>query len=116
MPSPDLAPQVRWWQARQQSTGGGAMPRRLRLRHRTAPGGSSGMVFAHGRQRWLVTQREDIPPAEPVDLMAGRITSLAARLRLRLVTKGRWPASVRTPSEWGMWSDELIRTFTRNAE
>jgi hypothetical protein len=42
------------------------------------------MVFAHGRQRHLVTRQEDIPPAESVDLMAGRITSLADRLRLRL--------------------------------
>jgi len=41
------------------------------------------MVFAHGSQRYLVTGRQAVPPAEPVDLMAGRITSLADRLRIR---------------------------------
>jgi hypothetical protein len=39
-------------------------------------GASSGVVFAHGGRR-VVIQREDIPPAEPVDLVAGRTTKLA---------------------------------------
>jgi hypothetical protein len=42
----------------------------------------SEMVFAHGRRRRPVTKREDTAPAEPVDLMAGHITTLAGRLRL----------------------------------
>jgi hypothetical protein len=59
------------------------MPRRLRQRHRAASETCAGMVFAHGMQRRLVTHREDVPPPEPVDLTAGRITTLADRLRFR---------------------------------
>ena len=59
------------------------MPRRLRLRHRAAPDASAGTVFAHGRRR-VFSKREDIPPAEPVDLMTGRITTLADRIRIHL--------------------------------
>jgi hypothetical protein len=41
------------------------------------------MVFAHGRQRDLVTRQRADPPAERPDLVAGRITTLVDRLRLR---------------------------------
>jgi hypothetical protein len=58
------------------------MPRRLRLRRRA----DHGTVFAHGRRR-LVTQQEDIPPAEPADLMAGRVTTLWTAFAF--VTEGR---------------------------
>jgi hypothetical protein len=58
------------------------MPRRPR-RHRAVPGAFLGTVFAHGRRRDLVTRRQAVPPAEPADLMAGRITTLVDRLRLR---------------------------------
>jgi hypothetical protein len=41
------------------------------------------MVFAHGRQRDLVTGTGDVPPVERSELLAGRITTLVDRLRLR---------------------------------
>jgi hypothetical protein len=56
------------------------MPRRLRLQRRA----HHGTVFAHGTQRRLVTKGEDaIPQAESADLLQGRITTLADRLRLQ---------------------------------
>jgi len=56
------------------------MPRRLRLRRRS----DDRTDFAHGRQRRLVTKREDaIPQVEPADLLVGRITTLMDRLRLQ---------------------------------
>ena len=56
------------------------MPRRLRPQRRAG----DGTVFAHGRERRLVTKRKDaIPPVEPADLLVGRITTLVDRLRLQ---------------------------------
>ena len=56
------------------------MPRRLRLQRRS----DHGTVLAHGRQRRLVTKREDaIPQVEPADLLVGRITTLVDQLRLQ---------------------------------
>ena len=44
------------------------MPRRLRLRRRS----DHGTVLAHGRERRLVTKREDaIPQVEPAHLLVG---------------------------------------------
>jgi hypothetical protein len=56
------------------------MPRRLRLRRRSG----HGTVLAHGRERRLVTKREDaIPQVEPAHLLVGRITTLVDQLRLQ---------------------------------
>jgi hypothetical protein len=55
------------------------MPRRLRPRRHA----DHGTVFAYGGRRHLVIRRETMPPAEPADLMAGRVTTLVDRLRLR---------------------------------
>jgi len=41
------------------------------------------MVFAHRDDRSLRTGPETIPPAEPPELLAGRLFSLVDRLRLR---------------------------------
>ena len=56
------------------------MPRRLRLRRRS----DHGTVLAHGRERRLVTKREDaIPQVEPAHLLVGRIITLVDQLRLQ---------------------------------
>ena len=66
-----------------------------------------------------MTQREDIAPAEPVDLMAGRIISLAdafAFFAFAFVTGGRWLDSVRAPSELGHVVERVLGAFAGNAE
>jgi hypothetical protein len=57
------------------------MALRLRARHRADRADSGGTVFAHRGQRRLVTRSNTTPPAEQVDVMAGRITTLVDRLR-----------------------------------
>ena len=59
---------------------------RVNLRGYEAVSASAGMVFAHGRRR-LVTQREDIPPAELSTLWS--VASPRSPTAFAFVTEGR---------------------------